>query len=186
MESIDLPPVSQKRLLELSRQTLERFVRGAANEIDTFEDPYLLSSDHGAFVSLHREKELRGCIGICFPTSPLYETVIEMTEAAASRDNRVAAIAPSELAEIRIDISVLSPLRPVSDPLSLEVGKHGIYIASGERRGVLLPQVAPQYGWDMQTFLRQTCVKAGLAKNAWKNSATKIMSFTALIIEETR
>lgn len=186
MESIDIPPLSQRRLIELSRRTLECFVRGTEIPDAAVEDPHLLSGDYGAFVSLHREKELRGCIGTCFPTGPLYETVIDMTEAAASRDDRVAAVAPGELPEIRIDISVLSPLRPVSDPLSLEVGKHGLYIASGERRGVLLPQVAPQYGWDMQTFLRQTCVKAGLGKDAWKTPSTKISTFIALVIEETR
>jgi AmmeMemoRadiSam system protein A len=186
MESIDIPPLSQRRLIELSRRTLECFVRGTQISDATVEDPHLLSSDYGAFVSLHRDKELRGCIGTCFPTGPLYETVVDMTEAAASRDDRVAAIFPDELPRIRIDISVLSPLGTAADPLSLEAGKHGVYVISGARRGVLLPQVATEHGWDMQKFLSQTCVKAGLAKNAWKNSETKIMSFTALIIEETR
>jgi uncharacterized protein len=184
MASIDLPPSSQKRLLELSRQTLESFVRGAVNNAEKIDDPRLLNSDYGAFVSLHRRAELRGCIGTCFPSGPLYETVIEMTEAAASRDRRVAAIAPGELPEIRIDISVLSPLESVAEPLALEIGKHGLYITSGAHRGVLLPQVATQYGWDMETFLAQTCVKAGLPKDAWKRPKTKISSFVAVIIEE--
>jgi AmmeMemoRadiSam system protein A len=186
MESIDIPPLSQKRLIALSRQTLECFVRGAADTDETIDDPCLLQSHYGAFVSLHRREELRGCIGTCFPTNPLYETVIEMTEAAASRDRRVAAIASSELSEIRIDISVLSPLQPVSDPLRLEIGTHGLYVASGGKHGVLLPQVATQYGWDMETFLSQTCVKAGLLKNAWKQPETKVSSFIALIMEEER
>jgi AmmeMemoRadiSam system protein A len=186
MEGIDIPPLSQRRLIELSRRTLECFVRGTEIPDDTVEDPHLVTTEYGAFVGLHRQKELRGCIGTCFPTGPLYETVIDMTEAAASRDNRVAAIAPSELGEIRIDISVLSPLWPAGDPFALEAGTHGLYITGGGRHGVLLPQVATEYGWDMETFLGQTCVKAGLAKNAWKHSTTKIMSFTALVIEEAR
>ena len=186
MKTIDIPPSSQKRLIGLSRQTLESFVGGAANSTETIEDPYLLTSQYGAFVSLHRGEELRGCIGTCFPTRPLYETVIEMTEAAASRDHRVAPISGSELPEILIDISVLSPLQLVNDPLSLEVGKHGLHVASGEKRGVLLPQVATQYGWDMEKFLSQTCIKAGLTKDGWKRPGTKISSFTALIIEEER
>ncbi|HEX9443594.1 MAG TPA: AmmeMemoRadiSam system protein A [Candidatus Binatia bacterium] len=186
MESIDIPSRSQKRLLELSRQTLERFVRGAAGADGPVEDPHLLTSDYGAFVGLHRGKRLRGCVGTCFPTGPLYETVIDMTEAAASRDRRVAAIAPGELAHIRIDISVLGPLEPAADPLALPIGRRGIYVAGADRRGVLLPQVALEYGWDMETFLRQTCVKAGLAGDAWKRPETRVASFIALVIEEAR
>ena len=109
-----------------------------------------------------------------------------MTEAAASRDHRVAPIRDSELPDIRIDISVLSPLELVSDPLFLKVGTHGLHIGRGERRGVLLPQVATQHGWDIETFLSQTCLKAGLAKNAWKWPGTKISTFQALIIEEEK
>lgn len=186
MESVNLSPSSQSRLIGLSRRTLESFVRNETQRAESIDDPCLLNSDYGAFVSLHRQEELRGCIGTCFPTAPLYETVIEMTQAAASRDRRVAAIVSSELSEIRIDISVLSPLEPVTDPLSLQIGKHGLYVASGARHGVLLPQVATQYGWDIETFLSQTCVKADLLKDEWKQPKTKISSFIALIIEEER
>jgi AmmeMemoRadiSam system protein A len=187
VESVNLPPSSQSRLIGLSRRALESFVRNETQRAESIDDPCLLNSDYGAFVSLHRQEELRGCIGTCFPTSPLYETVIEMTEAAASRDCRVAPIASSELSEIRIDISVLSPLQPVSDPLRLEIGTHGLYVESGGKRGVLLPQVAVQYGWDMETFLSQTCIKAGLRKSAWKEpGGAKVSSFTAMILEERR
>jgi AmmeMemoRadiSam system protein A len=186
MEAIYIPPDSQKRVMDLSRQTLENFVLGRERQTHKIEDPYLLTSDYGAFVSLHKRAELRGCIGTCFPTQPLYRTIIEMTEAAASRDHRVSPIGESELSDIRIDISVLSPLQPVVDPLALETGKHGLHMANRGRRGVLLPQVAAQYGWDMETFLRQTCLKAGLPKNAWKWPDTEISSFIALIIEEDR
>jgi hypothetical protein len=118
------------------------------------------------------------------PDAPLFETVSEMTEAAASRDPRVAPIEKNELAQIHIDITVLSPLERVRDPLDIEVGKHGLYIASGSKRGVLLPQVALQHHWDIKTFLEQTCLKAGLRENAWEESNTLISSFTGLIIEE--
>lgn len=186
MKAIYIPPDSQRRLIDLSRQTLHSFVREEESQTDNIEDPYLLTSDYGAFVSLHKGQELRGCIGTCFPTRPLHETVIEMTEAAASRDHRVSPISPNELPDIHIDISVLTPLQSVHDPFSLQVGKHGLHVASGGKRGVLLPQVATQYGWDMETFLSQACLKAGLPKNAWKWPETKISSFTALIIEEER
>lgn len=186
METIDIPPLSQKRLLELSRQTLQNFVLKQPRPAPSVDDPYLLASRYGAFVSLHRGRELRGCIGTCFPTDPLYRTVAEMTEAAASRDHRVRPIAPRELAAIVIDISILSPLEPVAAPLSLEAGKHGLHLEQGRMRGVLLPQVAAEHGWDMQTFLGETCAKAGLPKDAWKSAETKLSSFTALVIEEER
>jgi len=183
-DNICIPPSSQKRLVQLSRQTLETLVLQREHQDLRVDDPYLVTSDYGAFVSLHKGDELRGCIGTCFPTNPLYETVIEMTQAAASRDHRVSPIVASELPEIHIQISVLTPLRLAGDPLSLQVGKHGLHIANRERRGVLLPQVATQFGWDMETFLSQACLKAGLPKTAWNWPETKISCFTALILEE--
>lgn len=186
MTSIYIPPDSQRRLIHLSRQSLEGLVIGREGDASQTDDPYLRTTEYGAFVSLHKGDELRGCIGTCFPTRPLYQTVSEMTEAAASRDPRVSPVRAKELAEIGIEISVLSPLQLVQDPRSLEAGKHGLHITSGENRGVLLPQVATQYGWDMETFLCQTCLKAGLPKNGWKRPETKIMGFTALIIEEKK
>jgi AmmeMemoRadiSam system protein A len=184
MTIVYLPPISQEKLMELSRHTLEDLVRGAATARPEIDDPYLQSCEYGAFVSLHKKDELRGCVGNCVPDAPLFETVSEMTEAAASRDPRVAPIEKNELAQIHIDITVLSPLERVRDPLDIEVGKHGLYIASGSKRGVLLPQVALQHHWDIKTFLEQTCLKAGLRENAWEESNTLISSFTGLIIEE--
>jgi len=102
----------------------------------------------------------------------------------AYQSSALKPVSKGELAEIRIDITVLSPMELVDDPLALEVGKHGLYVAAGEKRGVLLPQVATQYRWDIKTFLEQTCLKAGLRKNAWKDSDLKVSGFTALIIEE--
>ena len=186
MRDFHLPFESQKKLIELSRRTLETFVLGRAREFESIDDRFLKSDDYGAFVSLHNQGELRGCIGDCAPRSPLYETVIEMTEAAASRDSRMEPIAKEDLTDISIDISELSPLVKIRDPLSLEFGKHGLYVAKRGQRGVLLPQVATQYRWDMKTFLEQTCVKAGLRKHAWKDSDTEVSTFTALIIEEQR
>jgi AmmeMemoRadiSam system protein A len=186
MSEIAIPPESQRRLLQLSRRTLEDFVRGAGRRSEEINDPYLRADRYGAFVSLHAIDELRGCIGSCTPDRCLYETVIEMTEAAASRDHRMEPVRAAELASIKIDISILSPLERVENPLALQVGRHGLYITSKGRRGVLLPQVAAQHGWDIQTFLEQVCGKAGLKKNAWKDPATMISTFTALVIEEER
>lgn len=186
MQDVYLPLDSQRTLIGLSRQTLDDFVRGITHRAENIIDAYIRRDGYGAFVSLHNRGELRGCIGDCAPRTPLYETVIEMTQAAASRDSRVEPVSESELDDIRIEISVLSPLVRTETPLSLEVGKHGLYLARHGRRGVLLPQVAIQYRWDMKTFLEQTCLKAGLRRHAWKDSDTEVSTFTALIIEEQR
>jgi len=186
MEGVYLPPDSQKRLIQLSRNALEGFVRRDGIETCPVDDPHLHTSQFGAFISLHKGEELRGCIGTCFPTRRLYETVIEMTEAAASHDYRVSPIYVSELPQIHIDISVLSPLYLVDDPLTLKVGKHGLHVTRDDNCGVLLPQVATQYEWDLKTFLEQACLKAGLPKAAWRWPETKVSSFSALIIEEGR
>jgi len=186
MGAVYLPIDSQKKLLELSRMALEELVCGAIRHTAQVDDPYLLSSEYGSFVSLHKGSELRGCIGTCFPTSPLYETVTEMTQAAATQDHRFSPITAKEIQDIHIDISVLSPLERAHDPLSLIVGEHGLFVANGKKRGVLLPQVATEYGWNMRTFLNQVCLKADLPKEAWKSNDTQVSSFTTLIIEEAK
>jgi uncharacterized protein len=185
MKDVYLPSESQRALMRMSRQALENFVRRRQRQVPETADPYLLSADYGAFVSLHKEEELRGCMGNCVPQAALVEIVTEMTEAAASRDGRVEPIVEQELAEIRIGISVLSPLACARDPLALKVGRHGLHVACGAKRGVLLPQVATQYGWDMEVFLEQTCLKADLPKNAWKERHMQVSTFTALVIEES-
>lgn len=185
MSDVYVPPASQRKLLALARRTLEDLVRRSLRRTDDFQDSSLQRSDYGAFVSLHKDKELRGCVGTCAPKLPLYLTVIAMTEAAASRDRRMKPVSVNELEDIRIGISILSPLQAARDPLSLSVGIHGLYITRGKCRGVLLPQVATEYGWDIQQFLRQTCLKAGLGENVWQEPGTRISSFTALIIEES-
>jgi len=185
MEAFDIPPLSQRKLIGLSRQTLENFVRRLCRPVPQVDDPSLLTSKYGAFVSLHRVEELRGCIGTCFPSQSLYQTTIEMTEAAASRDYRVTPISEDELQDIHIEISVLSPLLPVDNALALEVGKHGVYVASEGKIGVFLPQVATQHSWDIRTFLSQVCIKAGMDKGAWKFPETQISYFTSLVIGES-
>ncbi len=184
MGAIYLPIDSQRRLIELSRMALEGLVYGAQRQAGHVEDSYLLSSDYGTFVTLRKGTKLRGCIGTCFPTSPLYETVAEMTQAAAAQDHRFSPITKDEIHGIHIDISVLSPLERAPDPLSLIVGEHGLHVAKGEKRGVLLPQVATEYGWDIKTYLSQVCLKADLPEDSWRSKDTQVSSFTTLIIEE--
>jgi AmmeMemoRadiSam system protein A len=184
MADVDLPPESQRRLIHIARKTLEDFVWRRPSKTPDYRDPYLDAKHYGAFVTLFKQEELRGCVGTCVPSSSLHDTVVQMTEASASRDRRVRPICAEELERIHIDISVLSRLAIADEPLSLEVGKHGLYIARERKRGVLLPQVAVEYEWDIKRFLEQACAKASLPKEAWSWPGTIVSSFTALVIEE--
>jgi AmmeMemoRadiSam system protein A len=186
MADVYLPADSQRLLMEIARQTLESVIRRCPCEELGGDDPYLDKSDYGAFVTLFNQQELRGCIGTCSPSGTLREIVVEMTEAAATRDRRVKPVRSEELGQIQIDISVLSPLERSEDPLSLEIGKHGLHIARERKRGVLLPQVAVENRWNIETFLEQACIKAGLPKAAWRTRDTAVSAFTALIIEEEK
>ncbi|HWP24582.1 MAG TPA: AmmeMemoRadiSam system protein A [Candidatus Binatia bacterium] len=185
MSGVHLPIESQQRLMAIARHTLESVVRRHPLVTPGVDDPHLHEA-YGAFVTLFNQRELRGCIGNCAPERPLFETVMEMTEAAATRDRRMRPVRPEELERIRIDISVLSPLERSGNPLALEVGRHGLHVAREGRRAVFLPQVAVEYGWDIKTFLEQACLKANLPKDAWSWPDTVVSSFTALVIEEER
>lgn len=133
----------------------------------------------GAFVSLHKEGMLRGCIGHIRGDRPLHETIKEMACAAAFEDPRFPPLTFEELDQVDIEISALTPLRKIAAIDEIEVGKHGIYMVKGFYSGLLLPQVPTEYGWDRLEFLEHTCSKAGLHKDAWKESDTEIYIFSA-------
>jgi hypothetical protein len=138
-----------------------------------------LAERYGAFVTLKRHGELRGCIGNIVGTAPLGETVAQMAKAAATADPRFPPLKPEELKGLELEISVLTPLEPVIDPKDIVVGRHGLFIVYGNNRGLLLPQVATEQGWDRETFLEQTCWKAGLPPGAWRNPGAQIYKFSA-------
>jgi AmmeMemoRadiSam system protein A len=140
-----------------------------------------LSEKRGAFVTLKTHGQLRGCIGHIQAIKPLSQTVIDMAQAAAFQDPRFPPLSRQELKDLSIEISALTPFRPIKSIQEIQVGKHGLYIERGYHSGLLLPQVAEEYGWDTQTFLEHTCQKAGLPKDAWKDSNTKIQIFSAEI-----
>ncbi len=142
-------------------------------------DSPLLKEHRGAFVTITKRGQLRGCIGYIEGRGPLYKTVEEMAEAAALRDPRFNPVVERELPELEIEISVLTPLKKITDVSEIEVGKHGIYIKKGWMAGLLLPQVATDYGWDRQTFLKHTCEKAGLSPDEWRDKETEIFIFSA-------
>ena len=153
-------------LLKVARASLETLVnKGPGMEIDASKG---LAEDSGAFVSLHKGGALRGCIGTFASPAPLYRTVADMAVAAASKDPRFVPVEPDELPDVKIEISVISPLREIKNVEEIEVGRHGIYITKGRNRGVLLPQVAIAHGFDKYEFLDQTCIKAGLAAGSWR------------------
>ena len=140
----------------------------------------VLQQPGAAFVTLKRGRLLRGCIGHLTPLGPLFQAVADCAVAAATRDPRFDSVAPEELDDIRIDISVMSPLETVTDFNLIEIGKHGVYIQKGSYHGVLLPQVAVEMGLDRDQFLSLTCRKAGLPMDAWKQGAI-IKLFSAQI-----
>jgi AmmeMemoRadiSam system protein A len=173
---------AQKELLQIARRSLEvLFVSGKRPHFEP-EAPELLRSA-GAFVTLRLEGRLRGCIGTFVETDPLVDVVARMAIAAATSDPRFPPLRQDELPQTRIEISILSPSRPASAD-EVEVGRHGLCVAAGGRRGVLLPQVAVEHGWDRETFLDHTCRKAGLPETAWRSPSTEIETFTAQVFGE--
>jgi len=168
----------QKTLHEIARSVI--WSRASGKVVPEFmATSERLKERRGVFVSLHKHGELRGCIGYIRGIKPLVEAVAEMAGAAAFKDPRFPPVTAGELKDLDIEISVLSPLKQIEDVSEIEVGTHGIYMEKGFYSGLLLPQVAVQYGWDRETFLEQTCMKAGLPKRAWKDKDTKIYIFSA-------
>ncbi len=162
-------------LLQLAHDAIASALEGRQLSL-TPPSPHL-AEPRGAFTTLYFRGELRGCVGYVFPAYPLYQTVAETARAAAFEDTRFWAVTREEVSEIEVSLSILSPLKPVR-PDQVEVGRHGLLVSLGARRGLLLPQVPIELGWDRITFLEQTCRKAGLPLNAWEKGA-KLEAFTA-------
>ena len=138
----------------------------------------------GVFITLRKNEELRGCIGYVEGYKPLYESIPEMSEAAATKDPRFDPIKEDEIEEINLEISLLSPLEKIDSPEQIKVGIHGIVIKKGFNKGLLLPQVAEENNWDRQTFLEHTCLKANLHPDSWKDDEIEIFVFSAEVFSE--
>jgi len=143
-----------------------------------------LNLEVGCFVTIKQKGDLRGCIGNFVSDKPLYKLVQEMAVSAATRDPRFYPMKQQDLDHFDLEISVLSPLELISRFDEIEVGKHGIYIIKNSCRGVLLPQVATEYGWNRETFLKHTCIKAGLPEDSWRKDCD-IYIFSALVFGES-
>ena len=184
MNDLNLNTSQKRLLLKVARSMITYTVKGNAALDFGIKDPGL-AVHCGAFVTLHSHGSLRGCLGNIIAEAPLWETVGNMAVGAAMRDPRFPAVSLEELKEIEIEISVLSPLKKIDDIKEIEVGKHGLLIKSGFYQGLLLPQVASAYKWDKIQFLENTCTKAGLDKNCYKEKNCEILIFSALVFGES-
>ena len=176
-------------LLRLARASIAAHVTGADPQSaaqSAIPDPQsatVLTQFSGAFVTLHKHGDLRGCIGHIGANERLATVVPRCAVAACSADPRFAPITAGELDAIAIEISLLGPLVPIAGPQDIVVGRHGLVVERGWQRGLLLPQVATEWRWDAETFLAQTCHKAGLPRDAWKHGAA-LWRFDAEVFSE--
>ena len=168
-------------LLRIAREAIAAHL--ARQAAPNFDVPALAARQGGAFVTLHKGGELRGCIGHVEDDESLVRVVARCAVAACSSDPRFPAVSPSELPELSIELSLLGLLESISGPSDIEIGRHGLVVEKGRRRGLLLPQVATEWGWDREQFLAQTCRKAGLALDAWTEGAA-MWRFEAEVFSE--
>lgn len=182
-EQMELTDQEKKYLLKLARDVINYSVAGGEQPSAEAITP-TLAEHRGAFVTIKKAGSLRGCIGYIEAIKPLVETVSEMATAAALRDHRFPPVSAEELDQLELEISVLSPIYKITDPSEIQVGRHGLIVRRGAYQGLLLPQVPTEYGWDRETFLSQTCRKAGLPPDAWKMEGTEISAFTAEVFDE--
>jgi len=173
----------QKRdLLQLARDAIAAYAAGSL--LPAAELPELSLVHAGVFVSLHIDEQLRGCIGCVENVRSLPEALRETAISAASRDPRFAPLSAAELEQVEIEISVLSPLRKVTSPTEITLGRHGVMVKLGYHQGLLLPQVALHHDWEVETFLTHVCQKAGLSAEAWKDPEAGIYIFEAEVFSE--
>ena len=170
----------RRLLLRVAREAVVERVVGSEAERAT--SPTMARAS-GAFVTLRLDGALRGCVGQVEVTTSLVETVREVAMAAATEDPRFDPVRDDELASVVVEVSVLGPLESCAGPDDVEAGRHGLVVEDGARRGLLLPQVALEFGWDRDVFIANTCAKAGLRPDAWRRGAT-LFRFEAEVFSE--
>ena len=175
-----IPPADRKRLLDLARNAVVARVRGETAPVVP-DDLHVAAS--GVFVTISCRDELRGCLGTLDPSEKLVEAVVRLAGDAAHRDYRFEPLRLEELHAVTIDLSVLTEPTRVTDPSEVVVGRDGLIVEQGPHRGLLLPQVAPEHGFDRDTFLAHTCLKAGLPPDAWQHGAS-IYRFEAEVFSD--
>ena len=175
-----LTEAEKAELLSLSKKTIIAYVTDRKIPDFGSRNPKF-TANSATFVTINKNGNLRGCIGNIQASVPLYQSVINNAVFASSKDPRFPPMIREELKDMEVEISIISPLTPLKDIRDIEIGKHGLFIVSGQNSGLLLPQVATAFGWDKKTFLEQVSQKAGLQKDAWKEA--KLYIFTADIIK---
>jgi len=173
----------RSELLHTARTSLQDMVDGRPVAVPKPDEGSPFARHDGVFVTLKRDQRLRGCIGRIVGGGPLPQSVAELARSAAREDPRFPPLRAEELGDLHIEVTVLSPMELIDGPDQIEVGRHGLMIEQGFQRGLLLPQVAVEQGWDTMTFLEHTCIKAGLPADAWKQGA-KLSRFEAIFFEE--
>ncbi|PKN78638.1 MAG: AmmeMemoRadiSam system protein A [Candidatus Cloacimonetes bacterium HGW-Cloacimonetes-1] len=172
----------KQNLLILARQAIQSKL---SNSPFSTPNDALFAEQRGLFVTLHKDGNLRGCIGYIQGFKNITESIIEMAQAAAFRDPRFSKVTAAELSDICIEISVLSDMILVNKPEDIHIGRDGLYLEHPYGSGLLLPQVALEWEWDRDTFLRQVCIKAGLHKQAWQDESAQLYRFSAEIFGES-
>lgn len=180
--SFEYSPEERATLLRLAHRAIESALNDG-QELELTPPTQHLAEKRGAFTTLHLNGKLRGCIGYVVPTQALFRTVAETARAAAFDDPRFSPVTLEEAVGLEIEISVLTPLRRIR-PEEVVVGKHGLLVSQGRKRGVLLPQVPVELGWDRETFLAHACKKAGLSPDAWMQGA-EMQAFTAEVFGDS-
>ena len=170
----------QRSLVAIARAAVTEAITGRRATAPTPDDPGPWPGATGAFVTLKRQGRLLGCIGTMECRRPLAEEIARVAVSAAREDSRFEPLGPADLEDLDVEVSVLGPLQEIDpdDPAAIVIGRHGLVIEQGRHRGLLLPQVATEWGWDREQFLSQTCVKAGLPPDCWRRGA-KVYRFAA-------
>jgi AmmeMemoRadiSam system protein A len=176
--------LDRQRLLRIARDSIVAHVGGGPFPENAVCDGEPSGRRGGAFVTLLKSGELRGCVGHIEMDEPLVDVVRRCAVAACSTDPRFAPVVASELPQIALELSLLGPLEPIDGPDEVEIGRHGLVVEKGRHRGLLLPQVASEWNWNARQFLEHTCRKAGLSLDAWKDDA-KLWRFEAEVFGDT-
>jgi len=179
-----LSEADRKSILELARQAVEGAVR-QRRLLEEIPKAEIFDERCGVFVTLSVAGKLRGCIGVIEAKAPLGESIVRCAAESALEDPRFSPMQPEELSGLEIEISLLSSLERIQ-PEQVEIGKHGLLVEQGYRRGLLLPQVAVEHHLDREQFLRETCYKAGLPRDAWEAPETRIYGFSCEIVKEAK
>jgi uncharacterized protein (TIGR00296 family) len=180
-----------KRLLQLAREAVESVLKHSDLDVDSYCEQHF-GENQGCFVTLHKDGELRGCIGFPEPIMPLYKAIVQAAQAAALQDPRFPPVDAEEFEKLDFEVSVLTKPQLVKVKNSQEylnkvnIGSDGLIIRGSGGSGLLLPQVATEYGWTAKEFLQHTCLKAGLSQDDWKDLRNEIYSFQAQIFKETK